>query len=554
MARTPIFRALRRVLATAHRRGRAAPGPADVSRREFLGATAAVAALVPLASACGGDDEARPLIAIVGGGIAGLHCAHRLAEAGVTATVYEASARAGGRMSTARGLLADGQLVELGGELIDTGHATMMALAAEFSLALDDLAVLDADVAADTFHFDGAVVSAEALVTAFTPVAALMASTVTAAEADDAEFERVDALSIPAWLEQEAGLAPTALIRRVLELAYEEEYGLPAAQQSVFNLLYLIDYDDADPFRIFGDSDERFHVHAGNDAITNALAQVLGDQVVLDHALIRVARDGARYALTFETPAGEVDVVADHVVFALPFSVLREVDLDDAGLSDAKREVIAELGYGTNAKLMLQFASRPWRDPGGTSGGCITDVGALQTTWETSRGQGGDHGVLTNFVGGERGVALGDGTAEERAAEVLPWIDTVFPGTAATYVAGSAVRQHWPTQPFTKGSYACYRVGQWAYWGTEGQREGNLHFCGEHTSLDFQGYMEGGAETGALVAAEILDDVGLAPSSRHAALLDHKLRLPQACYHGGGGAPMPRRSARRRALRALARR
>jgi len=32
--------------------------------------------------------------------------------------------------------------------------------------------------------------------------------------------------------------------------------------------------------------------------------------------------------------------------------------------------------------------------------------------------------------------------------------------------------------------------------GAEGKKVGNLYFAGEHTSLFFQGYMEGAAETG----------------------------------------------------------
>ena len=33
-----------------------------------------------------------------------------------------------------------------------------------------------------------------------------------------------------------------------------------------------------------------------------------------------------------------------------------------------------------------------------------------------------------------------------------------------------------------------------------------MHFAGEHTSIDNQGFMEGGAETGFRAAGEILDD------------------------------------------------
>ena len=52
---------------------------------------------------------------------------------------------------------------------------------------------------------------------------------------------------------------------------------------------------------------------------------------------------------------------------------------------------------------------------------------------------------------------------------------------------------HWPTYPLTMGSYSAYKVGQYTkFAGAEAERFGNLHFCGEHTSLDAQGYMEGG--------------------------------------------------------------
>jgi monoamine oxidase len=92
-------------------------------------------------------------------------------------------------------------------------------------------------------------------------------------------------------------------------------------------------------------------------------------------------------------------------------------------------------------------------------------------------------------------------------------------------VAGSAVRMHWPTQPFTRGSYTCYRPGQWSFWTLEGVREGPVHFCGEHTSPEFQGWMEGGAETGGRVAKEILDDFGIKVPDALAAVIDEDALL-----------------------------
>jgi monoamine oxidase len=50
-------------------------------------------------------------------------------------------------------------------------------------------------------------------------------------------------------------------------------------------------------------------------------------------------------------------------------------------------------------------------------------------------------------------------------------------------------------------------------YGVEGERVGNLFFAGEHCSLDYQGYMEGGCETGEAAALEILEDLGLQASA-----------------------------------------
>jgi monoamine oxidase len=541
MGRSPLFRTLKRLVR------RSVPGTLQrgPSRRDVLRGLLAAGALAPIASACGDNTGPgpQPSIAIVGGGIAGMACAHFLALAGVRAEVYEASMRIGGRMYTARGMLQGGQLCELGGELVDTDHVVLPALAASYGCTLDDLhrdGLRD-----DTFYFDHGVLSDSAIVAAFTPVAMKMQMAVAAGDMSDAEFARIDNMSIPQWLEQEAGLAPSALIRRLLEVAYLEEFGLEVAEQSAWNLITLIGYDEPDPFRVFGDSDERFHIHEGNDAVPARIADALADQVHLDHTLTKVVAGEQGYTLTFTTSDGDVTVEADHVVYALPFTKLREVDLAGAQLSDDKLTIITQLGYGTNAKLMLQFDSRPWETNQMSSGGCITDAGELQTTWATSRGQGGVQGILTNFVGGTRGIAIGEGTAESQAQRVLPWIDEVFPGTSAHYIADSAIRQHWPSYPYVRASYASYKVGQWAFLGMEGAREGNQHFCGEHCSENFQGYMEGGAETGAMVAGEILDDLGIVHPPVLAGLLSTITDSPRGSYHAGFGQRIKLRDLRR---------
>ncbi|MCS7030134.1 MAG: FAD-dependent oxidoreductase, partial [Gloeomargarita sp. SKYG116] len=135
-----------------------------------------------------------------------------------------------------------------------------------------------------------------------------------------------------------------------------------------------------------------------------------------------------------------------------------------------------------------------WRSAG-YNGDFFTDA-PFQSGWDSSRLQRHRAGSLTLFLGGTPGVQLGQGTPQTQATQFLPAIERLFPGATKQYT-GKVTRFHWPSHAFTKGSYACWKVGQYTtIAGAEFAPVGRLFFAGEHTSLDYQGYMNGGAETG----------------------------------------------------------
>jgi monoamine oxidase len=525
MAKTPLFRQLSSLFRTL-RRSRETGIPAlelaelerakrhelRMTRRQLLKGAAAAAAAVPLAgatSACGGSDASDLRVVVVGGGIAGLHCAYLLKDAGINAVIHDAAERVGGRMWTDRQTFENGQHCELGGELIDTGHATMRDLATALDIELLDYDEDDDALDKIVAHFDGGKLAMADILTGFEPIAAeIDAALATLTDQEDLFVyydnanggEALDAQSISGWLNSIGASGP---VRELLEVAYNIEYGLETDEQNVLNMMILISTDTSE-LALFGESDERFHAKDGNDLFPTRLAAALSsDQIVLGSALeaVRQREDGV-YVLTFNQGGTRVDVEADHVVFALPFSILRTIDLGNLELPAAKRRAIDELGYGTNSKLMVGFSSKPWRTAHNSNGETFTDLG-YQATWETSRLQPGDSGIITNFTGGDRGVAAGTGTALTQAASFVTEFNAVFPGVGAAY-NNRAVRMHWPEYALTRGSYSAYRVGQYtAFAGAEQPPVDRLHFCGEHTSLDAQGYMEGGALTGAQVADEI---------------------------------------------------
>lgn len=553
-ARTPLFRIVERSLRLARRAEAAGLSAADLSevveraaerprmsRRRFLGASAAAATGLALgcrSAAPPGGSSAGHEVVIVGAGIAGLTAGYRLRQAGVRVRILEAQERVGGRIWSLRDRFPDGQVVELGGELIDSGHTRVAALCDELEIALDDLAEDDPALARDVWYFGGRRRSDAEVVAAFRPfarqieadLATLGGGAGDAADAADWDgavtyrrpngAERLDRTPLAEWL---AAVPAEGWARDLLAVAYTTEYGLEPADQSALNLLLLIS-PESEPFEIFGDSDERYHVQGGNDRITTALADRLTDAIETGVRLeaVRERSDGG-FRCSVRRGGWSSRVDADHLLLAIPFTLLRQVRLD-VDLPPAKRRAIAELGYGTNAKLMIGFSERVWRTAHGSTGGLFTDL-PLQTTWETSRRQPGRSGVLTNFTGGRHGLALGVGTAAEQAAAAVADLETVFPGAAAAHAGQTRVRFHWPSFPYTLGSYAAYRPGQWTtICGAEGERVRRLHFAGEHSSLTAQGFMEGGCETGEAAAAAILADLRVAKAGAAALAAERRRR------------------------------
>jgi monoamine oxidase len=532
MARTPLMRCILDALRTV-RGAKAAGIPVTeyaalrrerprFSRREFLRLTGGTAGALALA-ACEGDGsntQTESPVVVVGAGLAGLHCAYRLRGLGASVAVYDAAKRTGGRIFTDRATFPEGQHCELGGEFIDTGHVTLHDLATELGIELLDYERDDAKLARLVAHFDGRTLSEEEILRGFEPIARKVdaaLATMTDPEAvptyrEPNGAEALDALSIRAWLDQE-GIAASDPVRQLIEVAYTGEFGLETDVSNALNLLTFISTDTT-RLELFGESDERFRAKDGNDTYTQRLTEALGPTPLhLERRLTRLARlsDG-RYQLTFDGPGATEEVKAEHVVLALPFTLLREVDLR-VELPEVKRRAIAELGYGTNSKLMVGFSSRPWRTRFDSDGSTYTDLGYIQT-WETSRLQPGASGIITNYTGGQRGLVISAGAPEVQARDFLQQFNFVFPGSISA-ANGRVARMAWPTYPLTKGSYSAYKVGQFtAFAGAEIERVGNLHFCGEHTSLDAQGFMEGAALTGAMAATEVAGDLGLRTEER----------------------------------------
>jgi len=454
-----------------------------------------------------------PRIVVVGAGLAGLTCAYRLKQAGYTAQVYEASDRLGGRCWTIRGAFADGQIGEHGGELIDQGHNAIRNLAQELGLTLDNLLRAEANGTDPLGYFDGSPYSFDDMTDDLKQVWQKIHSDTSAAgypttfDSSTQRGRELDQMSIVDWIEESVPGGMGSRLGQFLDVAYNIEYGAESSQQSSLNLLYLLGFAGQGQLRLFGKSNEKYHVHGGNDQIPTRLAETIGpERISLGTKLVAIAQNGAAFDLWLSKGGSSFKVTADKVVLALPFTILRTLDYSGAGFEPRKVTAIKEQAMGTNSKLHVQFSRRHWIGLG-VNGETYSDRG-YQNTWEVSRSQAGASGILVNYTGGTIGASFGSGTPTQRAQQFLSQIEPVLPGLTQQW-NGRATRDFWPDYEWTRGSYSYWKVGQYtSFAGVEGRQEGNAHFCGEHTSIDFQGYLNGAVETGERAAGEVIADLG----------------------------------------------
>lgn len=527
------------------------------TRREFLHKAGMAAAAVAASGVMPRGMRAQGKlgkVVIVGGGVAGLRCAHRLwTKWGRVSNVYEWDDHVGGRIDTfynfnqrlpgqGGNFFANGEYVELHGEFVSSEHSEMIGLANRYGLQLD-IASTNQSVPAfppgdvDVYWFNGAYYTAAQLAadwqnfgwSIFNNAVLKVPFAPCYNCKNSATAVSWDKMSVPDWINK---YVPGGMTTPFGKLCYQDvisEYGGPPETQSALNLIFLLGYfDSASSGRGFqptnspylAGTDEKYHIHGGNYQVIQGMANELPPgSIQLGQKLISVALNSdSTYTCTFQNSSGTTYQVTniEHVVLAIPFSTLRKVDLSKANLSSLKMYAISNYNLGNNTKTLVQFNTRYWNTLGydGNLYGDTTAINWDNTSYQpgSPNGWGGDgvvQGIMVNYQGGVNGQNLAKNYALSRDTQVAPnklvndtlgmW-EPVWPGITGQY-NGLAIVADGNIDPHLMGAYSQYTLGQYTtIRGIEGVQEGNIHFCNEGTSLNFQGFMEGGATEGVRVA------------------------------------------------------
>lgn len=432
----------------------------------------------------------RPDVVVVGAGLAGLSAARDLEAGGAQVTVLEARPRVGGRVEQVE--LADGRLVQLGGEVVGNAHTSYLGLVEELGLTLTASYVSEPGEL--TRHIPESVDVGEwpswcapADRASYDEVEAALDKVSASIDPDDPwscpDLGRLDRLSVGDWL-REVGASPGVL--RLWELVHLSLSDGSIERQSMFAYARKIVVGGTT-----GSYDveqwENLRVAEGSATVALTMAAALRD--VRLSTPVRSIRIGPQGSVV-TTDAGE-ELRADAVVLAVPSGPARDLDIE--GVSEARLTSLRRQRHAWAAKFVAAYDGPFWRARGQSA--LAESEGVLGSTWPQQRG------VLSALVPPERYAAFAATDPDTRTREALAQIAELY-GPEATAPLQTWTRL-WGTDPWTQGYVTSWRPGDVEAVGPlHGTHEPPFYVCGSDQWV--AGYLEGAVRTGRGAAAAAL--------------------------------------------------
>ncbi len=487
---------------------------AGLSRREALGGAFAAAALAaypfdlhpapsqPLERAGSGRR-----VVILGAGLAGLVAGWELTRAGHDVTLLEAQMRPGGRVQTLRAPFSDGLHVDVGASELPDSHQRVRRYVDEFGLELAPWLEPRLGSLASVFHVGGRRIrtdSGEPLpfeLSAEERELGLMGMLLRYYHfAVEALGDPLEATWPPPEVAEWDRLSGADLIRSrgasadaLQALKIQFFLDLPADGVEETSALWLLRDSRLTPGGV-----AIHRIKGGMDRLPYAFASRLRDRIFYGARVVRIEHGPEGVEAAFEHGGRLERIRGDHLICALPFSVLRYLEVSPA-FSPAKARAIAELPYCSNTRLFLQTRERFWIDEG-LSGFGYTDL-PIKYLFESTSDPESRRGVLEVYTSGREARRFNGRGDAENLEYALSQVERVHPRMREVYEGGAV--KCWDDDRWARGAYAYFRPGQM----TEilplvPLAEGRVHFAGEHASA-YPHWMEGALQSGLRAAEEV---------------------------------------------------
>jgi monoamine oxidase len=445
-------------------------------------------------------------VVVVGAGLAGLVAARDLIAAGSDVLVLEARDRVGGRVLNEP--IGDGKVVEAGGEWIGPTQRRVAELARLLGIETfpthgegENLLEWEGRVRrftgtiprlspAGLLDFAQAKVRLEALARTVPVEAPWLAP----------RAEELDSQTFWSWLRRATW---TRDARTMFEIATEAVWSVQPGDLSLLHLLFYV--NSAGGVDILLDSEggaQQDRLAGGSQRLATGLADGLGDRVMLERPVRRIAQKGGAVTVT----ADGVELRAKRAIVAVPPALAGRI-VYHPPVPAMRDQLTQRMPLGTVAKCFAVYDRPFWREDG-LSGQAGSDRGPVRVIFDNSPPDGSP-GVLLGFLEGRRARELGATDPDTRRRAVLDTFARLFgerAGRPERYVERS-----WAEEEWTRGCYGCYfPPGGWTSYGHLLRRPvGRLHWAGAETATVWNGYMDGAVSSGERAAREVLAAEGV---------------------------------------------
>jgi monoamine oxidase len=441
-------------------------------------------------------------VLILGAGMAGLVAATELKRAGHTVEILEAQRRVGGRIQTLREPFSHGLHAEAGAMRIPRTHSLTLGYVERFAIETVEFTASNAN---GLVRFGDRMVRraeyvADAEALGLDPGDRFRDVDEAWAAAMEECFAVIDSDGWDKIDELYGELSLRDYLEDVLRWPEDkiELFGLWSLLESLYNhsVVEVIREEHGKAFQ------DVVTIPRGMDTLPKAFMPGLQGDIRFGARVSSIHHDANGVTVTYRAGSALNPVRGDHCIVALPFSVLRHIEIS-GGLDRQKQRAIRTLHYDQSTKIFMQFRTRFWEEGeypirGGSS---VTDL-PIRAVYYPDHGRETGRGVLlasyTWSQDAERWAAL---TEDERILQALENLEKLHP-EAITQFEGGATKA-WHHDPYAAGAFAMFQPGQERrLYDHIIKPEGRLHFAGEHASLA-HAWIQGAIESGLRTALEV---------------------------------------------------
>ncbi len=455
--------------------------------------------------------QAPKRVIIIGAGMAGLVAAFELARQGHEPIVLEAQNRVGGRVYTLR-TFAPGLYGEAGAMRIPAVHDLTLRYCELFGLELRPFVMGNPR---GLVHVGGQRMTAEEAGLEPERLPFALADTERGRTFDDLWAEATRDLR--ELLARRGDAAWDEIVRQYDQYSLREFLVMKGFSEGAIEMYGVMNFVESDMNNAvveelredLGKAFENMQeIVGGMDRLPNAFYRQLEDRIRFGAEVHAIDQDPDSVTVHFKTEAGRFSVSGDYAICAIPFSVLRQIEVINP-FSREKQRAIRQLNYSASTKILFQVSDRIWEAEDGIYGGAtVTDLPIRRINYPTPDPATRRGVLLASYTWSQDAARWGAMDGETRLEEALEDVARIHPGIREVYETGAS--HAWYDDRFANGAFALFAPEQQTTLQADIVRpEGRIYFAGEHCSLH-HAWIQGALELGIRAAREIheLEDAG----------------------------------------------